>query len=94
MAQINIDTDMSIECGNNIINLAKDYNKTIKALFNRLSKVNSNGEWTGNSAAIFIEQVKKDQDQYLQFGNELKKCGQVIVSSSSKISRIANKNIL
>ena len=86
-----IDTDKMYDVGNEIVNLATEYELEITRLFKRLNNVPYiTKEWVGNQAEKYISIVALDKNEYMDFGEAIKEYGK----SLKKCSQMLNEEII
>ena len=85
MANISVDTDILKESGNNILKLTKEYDYFINEIFSKLEKINDDHIWSGNSASVFVEKVKKDRKDFVELGKSFSEYGKNIVDLSNDL---------
>lgn len=72
------------DVGNEIVNLANEYNILITKLFKRLTSIPfETQEWTGNKALKYSDVVSLDKQQYLDFCDLLKDFGNTIIKTAN-----------
>lgn len=94
MAHFSIDINKTRDIGFDIVSLSKAYINNINELVGLLSKIDQNGTWTGAAAKSFVEKVKADKVSYVEFGKELSKLGNIIISSADKLEREQSKSMV
>ena len=76
---INTDTNKIKLSGENLEKLANEYNQVIEKVFGELITLETNGKWVGenyNSGVCkYIENVKKEKEQYYNLALNLKNLG-------------------
>lgn len=90
MAKINTDANKLVECGEDIISLCEKYNQQIELLFSKLEKIPQTC-WTGDSANLYVSQVKRDKSQFIDFGNKIAAYGNVLKSAGNNINTTIEK---
>ncbi len=74
MAEVKVSTSDIIACGDNILDLCKQYDEQISNLFESLSKLND-GAWSGSAADAYVARLKSDKAEFVCFGDYLKYYG-------------------
>ncbi len=92
MIDLNINTNKLRECGQDIIQLEKEYVQLINELFNRIEQVPTvTEEWLGVSSLRYSKQVGTEKEPYLLYGQELKRIGDFLVQLADDTETIVNK---
>ena len=97
MAIVNVNTEILIKCGENLLKLSNEYDVVVKEFFDKISKIDSNGIWVGenlqnSSAKTFLERSLKEQTNYLEFEESLIQCGNEMISYAEKIESVMKDN--
>lgn len=86
MANIEINTTKLRECGQDTVRLATEYVEIINDLFQRMYQVPTvTEEWVGTSSTNYANLVIQDKDQYIQYGNMLKKYGNSLINYADSV---------
>lgn len=97
MSKISIDTTDLKASGENIVNIAEEFNSIIEDIFTKLKNMDANGTWTGDtessSAKRYIERVSKEKEQYTNYAIAIKKLGNEIITYADKMNSVSNNQI-
>lgn len=88
-----IDTSKIESIGNDIIKLSSDYQVEITRLFQRLNNVPTvTKEWVGQQANRYFDIVSFDKNDYIEFGNQIKRFGKEILNIADSFETQIKKN--
>ncbi len=81
------DTVSITEIGQEIINIANEYDIEMTNFFKMITNIPYDGSqsWTGNKAEEYSKVVALDKETYENFGNLINEFGNLIISSSESI---------
>lgn len=88
----NVDTNKVRECGEDIIQLSTELNELFASLFERLILIpTTTKEWMGESANVFVENVKHDKLQYDRLKEAIYSEGKLLVEYADRIESQIHK---
>lgn len=85
MIYVKHDTNKIKECGQEIIDLANQYETLINSIFERLNNIDE--AWRGDDANKFISEISSEENQYIKFGNSLKQYGKALTEVSESVKK-------
>lgn len=89
MPKLEIDTLKIREYGEDVEQLAMEYHTCINDLFKRMYLVPvTTEEWVGSSAKSYADTIIKDKDDYINYGEYLKKCGNELKNFADQLDNI------
>lgn len=92
MAVSSVDTDRLKDLSKDIMSLANQYDIQITKLFKMLGDVPyTTKEWVGNQAERYFKLVLLDKNDFLDFGNELKRYARKLSEDSDKLDDAIEK---
>lgn len=92
MAVSSVDTDRLKEISQDIMSKANEYDIKITKLFKMLGDVPyTTKEWVGNQAERYFKTILLDKNDFLEFGNELKRYAKKLSEDSDKLAEAIKK---
>lgn len=91
MNEIEIDTAIMREKGQDIIELVGELRMVINEMFERIKKIpTSSLEWISDSALKFVALAEYDKKQYLEYANVMYKYGEYLKNCADSIDKQIN----
>lgn len=90
MAEIKASGSDIIACGDEILELCKQYDEQITDLFDSFTKINKSA-WTGLSANNYAMQLSSDRSTFEAFGDCLKYYGNAVKKIGENVDKTINK---
>lgn len=92
-----IDTVKIEKAGENIKIIAKEYNKIIEEIFDKIKKLEESGAWIGEgddaSVKVFTNIVMQEKEPYSNYGINIYNLGQWLIDYSKNINTITDNKI-
>lgn len=90
MAEIKASGADIIACGNEILDLCKQYDDQIKDLFDSFTKINQ-GAWSGSAANSYAMKLEAERTTYEDFGDYLRYYGNTVKKIGESVDKTINK---
>ena len=90
MADIKANGSGIIACGDEILELCKQYDEQIDDLFDSFSKINQ-GAWSGMAANIYVLRLALDRAIFESFGDSLKYYGKTVKKIGENVDNVVMK---
>lgn len=90
MAEIKASGADIIACGNEILDLCKQYDDQIKDLFDSFTKINQ-GAWSGSSANSYAMKLEAERTTYENIGDYLRYYGNTVKKIGENVDKTINK---
>ena len=97
MPKFTMDTDKIKAAGEELKEIAKEYNKIVNELYSNINNINKNGTWNSDSdqgsANQFINAVNKDKESIQSLGSSTKQLGSKVIEFANSINSTTDNKI-
>ena len=90
MAEIKASGADIIACGNEILDLCKQYDDQIKDLFDSFTKINQ-GAWSGSAANSYARKLVVDKSTFSNFGDYIRYYGNTVKKIGEGLDKTIDK---
>lgn len=97
MAVLEIDTGRIRGEGENLKTIARDYNRLLNELYQKINSIGMNQIWTSEkevgAANTYIRKVLEDKPNMMALGNSMNELGQKMISYANNMDSTADSRL-
>ena len=97
MAKLSMDADKIKSAGEELKDVAKDYNLLINELYSKINNIPKDGTWNSDSnigaANQFVNTIVKDKPNVQALGNSMNQLGSKVIRYANSVNSVTDNNI-